>query len=493
PENSNLEYKESKNSLPKDFWKTYSAFANTKGGLVVLGVSEKDNDFYLSGVNDSSKILKDLHTTLHNQNKVNYSLVNDENIKEFELMGKKIIEIHIKEAPLSKKPIYLNSDYRNTYLRSNDSDRKSTDEELRQMLRNSKDDLDSGLLERFDLDDLNLNTINKYRAYLINDNVDSPYINMPVKKLLIEIGAIKRNRTSQDNDYNITLGGLLFFGKFNCITDLIPHFHLDYFNREGTNDRWIDRVATGDPNYPNLNLFEFFLIVLDKLKLTINQGFKLSEDSHRISHESNDMLITLREALANTLIHSDYMSSETVKIEHLNGYYEFSNPGEMKISIEEFVRGGNSNPRNVTITQLLRRIGFCERAGTGGPKIFDLARKNKLKFPDITTENNKTTLRVWKIDIVSAHSHLGDDEKSVLLFLTKNFLPKSFKEIQEETSLTRHKLTKVLISLEENKLIEKIGQSRATKYKLIESTEEYLTNLQHTFRKIVQFYVENDK
>ncbi|HAK0879685.1 TPA: ATP-dependent DNA helicase RecG, partial [Listeria monocytogenes] len=356
-----------------------------------------------------------------------------------------------------------------------------------------KDDLDSELLERFDIDDLNLNTINKYRDYLINDNVDSPYINMPVKKLLIEIGAIKRNRNSQDNDYNITLGGLLFFGKFNCITDLIPHFHLDYFNREGTNDRWIDRVATGDPNYPNLNLFEFFLIVLEKLKLTINQGFKLSEDSHRISHESNDMVITLREALANTLIHSDYMSSETVKIEHLNGYYEFSNPGEMKISIEEFVRGGNSNPRNVTITQLLRRIGFCERAGTGGPKIFDLARKNKLKFPDITTENNKTTLRVWKIDIVSAHSHLGDDEKSVLLFLTKNFLPKSFKEIQEETSLTRHKLTKVLISLEENKLIEKIGQSRATKYKLIESTEEYLTNLQHTFRKIVQFYVENDK
>ncbi|EAD5977695.1 ATP-binding protein, partial [Listeria monocytogenes] len=67
PENSNLEYKESKNSLPKDFWKTYSAFANTKGGLVVLGVSERDNNFYLSGVNDSSKILKDLHTTLHNQ------------------------------------------------------------------------------------------------------------------------------------------------------------------------------------------------------------------------------------------------------------------------------------------------------------------------------------------------------------------------------------------------------------------------------------------
>lgn len=46
--------------------------------------------------------------------------------------------------------------------------------------------------------------------------------------------------------------------------------------------------------------------------------------------------------------------------------------------------------------------------------------------------------------------------KKAYCFLTKNFLPKSFKEIQEETSLTRHKLTKVLISLEENKLIEKL-------------------------------------
>ena len=39
-ENENIEYKESFDKLPGDIWPTYSAFANTKGGLIILGVSE---------------------------------------------------------------------------------------------------------------------------------------------------------------------------------------------------------------------------------------------------------------------------------------------------------------------------------------------------------------------------------------------------------------------------------------------------------------------
>ena len=35
-----LECKRAKSEVPKELWKTYSAFANTIGGLILLGVDE---------------------------------------------------------------------------------------------------------------------------------------------------------------------------------------------------------------------------------------------------------------------------------------------------------------------------------------------------------------------------------------------------------------------------------------------------------------------
>ena len=42
-ENNQLEAKKAQHGLPGSLWETYSAFANTNGGQILLGASEDEN------------------------------------------------------------------------------------------------------------------------------------------------------------------------------------------------------------------------------------------------------------------------------------------------------------------------------------------------------------------------------------------------------------------------------------------------------------------
>jgi predicted HTH transcriptional regulator len=96
-----------KGKLPEDFWKTYSAMANTTGGRVVLGVREReDGGLELHGLGDPQRVERELWTLLHDRDKVSANLLTKDCVHQRVLDRKVILVIDIPQAPRDKRPVF---------------------------------------------------------------------------------------------------------------------------------------------------------------------------------------------------------------------------------------------------------------------------------------------------------------------------------------------------------------------------------------------------
>lgn len=136
-----LECKKASKGVPNSLWDTYSAFANTYGGTILLGVvehmDEQDNTkrFEIVGVEDADKIRKDLWNTVNSREKVNINLLYDDDIQTIDIDGKKIIAINVPRADYTVRPVYINNNLsRGTFKRNHEGDYHCTEQELKMML-----------------------------------------------------------------------------------------------------------------------------------------------------------------------------------------------------------------------------------------------------------------------------------------------------------------------------------------------------------------------
>ena len=106
--------------------------------------------------------------TAANKDKVNHNQLNKNNIEIFEDDGKVVISIYIAELPVNQKPLYLNKNISNTYIRKNTGDYLATEEEIRRFMRNASDNIDGELLDGYTIEDLDIESISSVLKNIVS-------------------------------------------------------------------------------------------------------------------------------------------------------------------------------------------------------------------------------------------------------------------------------------------------------------------------------------
>lgn len=387
-------------AVPEDFWPTYSAFANTQGGVVVLGVREKQERFSIEGIPNVAKVRRELFDSLNNRQKVSANLLNDALVREVTLEGRTILMIEIPRAARKQRPVYLTTNplAEHTFRRLNDGDRPLPDEEVKRMLAEQvEDSRDDRILKGYSFDDLNLGTFRTYRQVFTNRDPGHVWNGYDDQEFLRHIGGWRRDRETGEG--GLSLAGLLMFGQLVAIQEELPNYMLDYQERPEakTDARWIDRI-TLDGKWSG-NLYDFYRKVFVKLTADLKVPFRLEKGERK---DETPVHEALREALANVLVHADYSDRASVLVVKRPDMFGFRNPGLMRIPVEVALQGGEPDCRNRTLHKMFRFVGVGEQAGTGIPKIlhgWQAQHWNPPKLYDIATPYNQTLLELRMVDL----------------------------------------------------------------------------------------------
>ena len=405
-ERISFECKKAENNIPKSVWETYSSFANTIGGIIVLGITEnikfvgEANHFEITGVNHPQKLRKEFFDTL-NSNKVNRNILTDTDVEIIDYEGVSLMCITVPQADYRQRPIYINGNMMNgAFKRNYEGDYHCTEEDVKAMIRDANDSGNDGLLiEHYNIDDIDSATLSAYRNRFRTANPDHIWNDYADKEFLLNIGAYTKDRNTGRE--GLTLAGLLLFGKGLSIRERFDNIRMDYLDYTNLEEesRWSDRL-TYDGRWEN-NLYNFFMRVQSKLISDIKRPFSLKG-----MERNDDSLLhkAIREALTNLIIHADYMLTGILKVEKYDNRFVFSNPGSLKIPVVDIYEGGHSKARNPHIQAIFRMIGLGENIGSGFPTILEACKRENWRKPLLSErpDLHLVELTISMVSLISA-------------------------------------------------------------------------------------------
>ncbi|MDN6290685.1 MAG: helix-turn-helix domain-containing protein [Tetragenococcus koreensis] len=449
---------ELKERLPKNanIAKTVVAFSNTAGGKLIIGVDDHRD---LVGIDD--------HTLFEMQDKI-ASIISDQcspniipEIYSVNIENKLVLVIEVVRGNL--KPYFLKNQGKadGTYIRIGATNRLADQESINELERQKRhisfdeeicfdhkfEDLDiSALRERFEKLGKSLTTEKLQNLKLVKIESDTLY---PTHALMI------------------------LLGKF-------PHCAVKCARFKGTTmDVFIDKKEYTGDIFSILENTQHFILNHINLGAKINGLYR--EEAYEIPE------VAIREALVNAVIHRDYVNrGRDIKVGVYDDVVNIVSPGSLPSNITmEDIFNGRSEIRNRVIANIFKELGLIEQWGSGINRIINSCKEYGLPTPKIEEQNDFMDIEIIRSqeelekkrvrktseavgnrrEAVGKPSDLGEQEKTILNFITENGSLKS-KKVEEILKIKESRTRELLRGMIEKKLIIRKGQGRATHYTL---------------------------
>ncbi|MBG0826355.1 putative DNA binding domain-containing protein [Planomonospora sp. ID67723] len=365
---SDVEVKKSQRELPKTVRETLSAFANTHGGVLILGLDETTG-FAATGVHDALKLSNDLASLCSTD--MEPALRPLINVHDFE--GVKLVVAEVPELDPAQRPCFYRGAgmTKGSFVRVGDGDRRLSSYEVQIMLssrgqpREDEQGVPGTGLEL--LDPVILET------FIARLRISRPY----AFKDLDRDALLRRARilvTGPDGAGVLSLAALIALGSypqehFPQLMISFVHYPPPAGDAPATETRFLDNVTLEGP-IPVMVRDALAAIRRNMSRRAIIGGAG-REDVWEYPETA------LREAVVNALVHRDLSSAARgtqVQIEMYPDKLTIRSPGGLfgPVTIDNLADEGISSTRNATLMRILEDVPIpgetrtvCENRGSG--------------------------------------------------------------------------------------------------------------------------------
>lgn len=433
-EGDRLEFKETFND---GVLKTISAFANTYGGLMVVGVNNKRE---VVGIDvDDENYQKIINTVV---NKLGIT----PDFEIVEVNDKSILAIEVNKSYI---PVSFEGRY---YKRVGNTTRRMNFEELKRFFQ--RDLRWERLSERyFKIDEIDENSVRSFlRAAKAKGRLTVFNGDEPIEEIFGKLGLMENGK--------INNAGMLLFGKN-------PQKYFDHArvrvvrlkdNITIIGDRWIEG-----------NLFNQFRETEEAIKNFINVRYEIK------GFEREDIwdypLEAIREAIANAILHRDYMRAINVQIKVYDDRIWFYNVGGLPEDwdTEKLLSSHASMPRNPTIFNIFYLAGIVESVGSGIERMTNALKDAGL--PELKIEANHVDFTLVFLKDVYTEEYLqklGLNERQIkAVMYVKEKGKITNREYQELNLCSRNTASNDLKDLTQKGILKESGKKGMGAYYVI--------------------------